>query len=167
MSQALNHACGCQLYGFPCFDRDPGVDVLMYAATCMNDRFFHTTRHRPQSADAFFVLRARAAKIWHYRNGLRVVVRRADHERPLCGEVEGSDVMKELPKFSLGSYAHSSIRVQEGQPNTSEISDNSVAATVSGGVVCVKAVPDDHTPSLLGETCRNIPPRLARPTCPA
>lgn len=52
------------------------------------------------------------------RSGLRVAVRRADHERPLCGEVEGSDVLKELPKFSLGSYAHGSIRVQEGQPTT-------------------------------------------------
>ena len=54
------------------------------------------------------------------QSGLRVVVRRADHERPLCGEVEGSDVLKELPKFSLGSYAHSSIRVQEGQPSPRE-----------------------------------------------
>ena len=51
-----------------------------------------------------------------FRPGLRVDVRRADHERPLCGEVEGSDVLKELPKFSLGCHAHGSIRVQEGQP---------------------------------------------------
>ena len=53
---------------------------------------------------------------------LRVVVRRADHERPLCGKAEGSDVLKELPKFSLGSYAHSSIRVQEGQPSSLDLS---------------------------------------------
>ena len=53
-------------------------------------------------------------KGWTCPERLRVVVRRADHERPLCGEIEGSDVLKELPKFSLGSYAHSSIRVQEG-----------------------------------------------------
>ena len=60
-------------------------------------------------------LRALAARKSNSQVGLRVVVRRADHERPLCGEIEGSDVLKELPKFSLGSYAHSSIRVQEGQ----------------------------------------------------
>ena len=60
------------------------------------------------------MLRARAARNSNGWVGLRVVVRRADHERPLCGEIEGSDVLKELPKFSLGSYAHSSIRVQEG-----------------------------------------------------
>lgn len=53
--------------------------------------------------------------------GLRVVVRRADLERPLCGKVEGSDVLKEPPRFSLGNYAHSSIRVQERQPKISTI----------------------------------------------
>ena len=65
---------------------------------------------------AFLTLRAHAARKPRAQVGLKVAVGRADCERPLCGEVEGSDVLKKLPKFSLGRYAHGSIRVQEGQP---------------------------------------------------
>lgn len=60
------------------------------------------------------------ADIRHLRsirqNGLGAVIHCLDDERPLSSKVEGADVLKELPKFSLGSYAHSSIRVREGQP---------------------------------------------------
>ena len=55
--------------------------------------------------------------------GLVLLIRRVMYERPLCGEVEGSDVLKELPKFRLWSPAHGSIRVQEGQPTTPLISE--------------------------------------------
>ena len=82
----------------------------------MAEFFSATQRVKFGSAAGRRAARARSKKIeftgWAQS---RRSPRRADHERPLCGEIEGSDVLKELPKFSLGSYAHSSIRVQEGQ----------------------------------------------------